>query len=66
MWADIMKNAMTILAFDSKWLEKMFLGVFPEEVLDNLIPIKSDQKFYAETLQLWKARDNNLCEETEQ
>lgn len=66
MWADTMKNAMKIFAFDSKWLEKMFIGAFPAEVLNNLIPIKSDQKFYAETLQLCRVRDNNLCEETEQ
>lgn len=66
MWADTMKNAITIFAFDSKWLEKMFIVVFPAEVLDNLIPTKSDQKFYAETLQLCRLRDNNLSEGTEQ
>lgn len=62
-----MKHAMTVFAFDSKWLEKIFIGAFPAQVFDNLIPIKSSwriiQKFYAEGLELCKARDNNLHEE---
>lgn len=37
-----MKNATTVFSFDSEWLEKMLIGVFPAQVLNNLIPIKSD------------------------
>lgn len=60
-----MKSSLTIFAFDPKWLEKMFIVAFPAQVLNNLIPLKSDQKFYAETLELCKARENNLCEEAD-
>lgn len=37
-----MKNATTIFAFDSEWLEKMLIVLFPAQVLSNLIPIKRD------------------------